>query len=70
MKKILCFILIAVLSLGVLTSCEQIGGAWDSVSGTVGGVWDSVSGTVGGFIDGIMGNDQPAGPTLEEAVLK
>ena len=68
MKKILCFILIAVLSLGVLTSCEQIGGAWDSVSGTVGGVWDSVSGTVGGFIDGIMGNEQPAGPTLEEAV--
>ena len=57
MKKILCFILIAVLSLGVLTSCEQIGG-----------VWDSVSGTVGGFIDGIFGNDQPEGPSLEEAV--
>ena len=57
MKKILCFILIAVLSLGVLTSCDQIGGAWDSISGTV-----------GGFIDGILGNDQqPAGPTLEDA---
>ena len=57
MKKILCFILIAVLSLGVLTSCDQIGGAWDSISGTV-----------GGFIDGILGNEQqPAGPTLEDA---
>lgn len=57
MKKILCFILIAVLSLGVLTSCDQIGGAWDSISGTV-----------GGLIDGILGNDQqPAGPTLEDA---
>ena len=37
MKRILSLILVAVLCLGVLTSCEQVGGIWDTVSGTVGG---------------------------------
>jgi len=37
MKRILSLILVAVLCLAVLTSCEQVGGIWDNVTGTVGG---------------------------------
>ena len=41
MKKIISFILVAILCLGVLTSCD--------------------------VINGLLGNNQPAGPTVEEA---
>ena len=55
MKRILSFILVAILCLGVLTGCEQVGGIWDNVSGTVGG-WLGLGGneTVGPTVDNAM----------------
>ena len=55
MKRILSFILVAILCLGVLTGCEQVGGIWDNVSGTVGG-WLGLGGneTVAPTVDNAM----------------
>ena len=56
MKRILSLILVAVLCLGVLTSCEQVGGIWDNVSGTIGGLLGIPSET-------------PEGPTADDAMI-